>query len=153
MANKQSAGLLIYRKLKTNLEVFLVHPGGPFWKNKDLAAWSIPKGEFDENEEPLQAAVREFLEETGLKAQGKFITLPPVVQKGGKKILAWALEQDFDAGAIRSNQFEMEWPPRSGKFQRFPEVDRGSWFTIVEAAKKINAGQANLLVELARLLA
>ncbi|KAA9039081.1 NUDIX domain-containing protein [Ginsengibacter hankyongi] len=148
MAKKQSAGLLLYRTGKNVLEVFLVHPGGPFWKNKDEGAWSIPKGEFGENEEPLKAAIREFLEETGKVVFGKFLKLNPVKQKSGKDIFAWALEKNIDAAQIVSNNFEMEWPPHSGKFQNFPEVDRGEWFLINEAKKKINAAQVSLLTEL-----
>lgn len=148
MTKKQSAGLLLYRKNKTTLEVFLVHPGGPLWKNKDEGSWSIPKGEFDENEEPLQAAIREFLEETGIPVSGEFMELSPIQQKSGKKVFAWALEKNIDSANIVSNHFEMEWPPRSGKFQEFPEVDKGAWFTINEAKKKINVMQAALIKEL-----
>ena len=119
-----------------------MHPGGPFWKNKDEKAWSIPKGEFEENENPLHAAIREFFEETGIAVSGEFTELTPVVQKGGKKVFAWALKKDIDAAIIQSNHFEMEWPPRSGKYQSFPEIDKGGWFTIDEAVKKINATQA-----------
>ncbi|MEP6927709.1 MAG: NUDIX domain-containing protein [Ginsengibacter sp.] len=152
MKPKKSAGILLYRKSKNVLEVFLVHPGGPFWKNKDEAAWSIPKGEFDENEEPLQAAIREFLEETGITVSGNFIELTPVILKTGKKVFAWALEKNIDANIIVSNHFEMEWPPRSGKFQNFPEVDKGGWLTIDEAKKKINAMQFALIEELQKKL-
>lgn len=152
MAKKQSAGLVLYRRYKNILEVFLVHPGGPLWKNKDAASWSIPKGEFDENEEPLQAAIREFLEETGIPVSGEFIELKPIIQKGGKKVFAWALEKNVDAATVRSNHFEMEWPPRSGKYQSFPEVDKGAWFTIDEATKKINGMQAALIEELQKKL-
>jgi predicted NUDIX family NTP pyrophosphohydrolase len=151
MAKKQSAGLLLYR-YKNILEVFLVHPGGPLWKNKDETAWSIPKGEFDEAEEPMQAAIREFLEETGITVSGKFIELTPVIQKGGKKVFAWALEKNIDAAGIRSNNFEMEWPPRSGKYQSFPEIDKGAWFAIDEAGKKINSMQVALIEELKKKL-
>ena len=135
------------------MEVFLVHPGGPLWKNKDDTAWSIPKGEFDEDEEPLQAAIREFLEETGIPVSGEFIELKRVVLKGGKKVFAWALKKNIDADLIQSNHFEMEWPPRSGKYQSFPEVDKGAWFTIDEAKKKINGMQAALIEELQKKLA
>lgn len=152
MAKNQSAGLLLYR-YKNMLEVLLVHPGGPLWKNKDETAWSIPKGEFDETEEPMKAAIREFLEETGISVSGKFIELTPVIQKGGKKVFAWALEKNIDATAIRSNNFEIEWPPRSGKYQSFPEIDKGAWFTIDEAIKKINVKQAALIEELQKKLA
>ena len=151
MAKNQSAGLLLYR-YKNRLEIFLVHPGGPLWKNKDNTAWSIPKGEFDENEEPLPAAIREFSEETGIPVSGEFIELKPVIQKGGKKVFAWALEKNIDAATIRSNHFEMEWPPRSGKYQSFPEIDKGAWFTIDEAKKKINVMQAALIEELQKKL-
>jgi predicted NUDIX family NTP pyrophosphohydrolase len=148
MTMKKSAGLLLYRKNKNKLEVFLVHPGGPLWKNKDEGAWSIPKGEFDENEAPLQAAIREFSEETGNTISGRFMQLRSVVQKSGKTVLAWAIEKNIDAATINSNNFEMEWPPRSGKLQNFPEIDKGEWFLINEAKKKINAAQVSLLTEL-----
>ena len=148
MTKRTSAGLLLYRKNKNMLEVFLVHPGGPLWKNKDEGVWSIPKGELDENEEPLHAAIREFSEETGHSVSGRFMQLKPVVQQSGKKVLAWAIEKNIDAANIRSNNFEMEWPPRSGKLQSFPEVDQGEWFVMSEAKKKINAAQIALLTEL-----
>ena len=148
MAQKQSAGLLLYRRSFPTIEIFLVHPGGPFWKNKDEAAWSIPKGEFDDSEEPLQAATREFLEETGIAVSGNFMKLNPVIQKGGKKVFAWALEKNIDTANIHSNTFEIEWPPKSGKFQSFPEIDRGEWFTIDVAKKKINKMQADLIEQL-----
>jgi predicted NUDIX family NTP pyrophosphohydrolase len=148
MAQKQSAGLLLYRRSFSIIEIFLVHPGGPFWKNKDEAAWSIPKGEFDDSEEPLKAATREFLEETGIAVSGNFMELNPVIQKGGKKVFAWALEKNIDAANIHSNTFEMEWPPKSGKFQSFPEIDRGAWFTIDVAKEKINKMQADLIEQL-----
>ena len=144
---KQSAGLLLYRR-KSNLEVFLVHPGGPLWTKKDLGAWSIPKGEFDE-EEPLLAAKREFQEETGFDApQGEYISLKQVTQKSGKIVHAWAVEGEVDAEHIHSNDFEMQWPPRSGKVQSFPEIDRAAWFSIDEALQKINPAQARLIQEL-----
>src|SRR4051812_42845541 len=118
-----SAGLLVYRLVEGGLEVFLVHPGGPFWAAKDLAVWSIPKGEYALGEDPLAAALREFQEETGHTVSGQFQPLSPVKQPGGKVVSAWAVQGDFDASVIVSNTFSMEWPPRSGKFQRFPEVD------------------------------
>jgi predicted NUDIX family NTP pyrophosphohydrolase len=150
--SKQSAGLLLYRNQKNDLEVFLVHPGGPFWAKKDLGVWSIPKGEF-EQEEPLLAAKREFSEETGLPAPGgEYIPLAPVRQKGGKTVHVWAVEAEIDAGQLRSNSFEMEWPPRSGKMQAFPEIDRGAWFPIQEALEKINPGQGGLVRELVKKL-
>lgn len=152
MGKNQSAGLLLYR-YNNNLEVFLVHPGGPLWKNKDETAWSIPKGEFLQDEDPLHAAVREFAEETGIHVSGEFMPLEPVIQKGGKKVLAWALEKNIDAAAIQSNFFEMEWPPRSGKYQSFPEIDKGAWFKTDEAKKKINTRQSALIEELEKKLA
>ena len=149
---KQSAGLLLYRQRKNHLEVFLVHPGGPLWAKKDLGSWSIPKGEFDE-EEPLLAAKREFQEETGFDApQGEYIPLKHVTQKSGKIVHAWAVEAEIEAEQIHSNSFEMEWPPRSGKRQAFPEIDRGAWFPIGEALAKINPKQAELITELVKKL-
>lgn len=153
MMTKQSAGILVYRKMVTGGEVFLVHPGGPFWKNKDEGAWSIPKGEFDDSENPMDAAKREFLEETGISLSGDFIELKPVKLKSGKKVFAWAVEKNIDAGNIASNTFEMEWPPRSGKFQSFPEVDKGEWFSFEKARKKINVMQVALLDQLEKTLA
>jgi predicted NUDIX family NTP pyrophosphohydrolase len=151
--SKQSAGLLLYRKQTDHLGVFLVHPGGPFWAKKDRGSWSIPKGEFD-GEDALVAAKREFYEETGLPAPlGEYIPLTPISQKGGKTVHAWAVEGELDAGQIRSNSFEMEWPPRSGKRQSFPEIDRGAWFPIQDALEKINPGQAGLINELMEKLA
>jgi predicted NUDIX family NTP pyrophosphohydrolase len=148
----RSAGILVYRRGEAGLEIFLVHPGGPFWAKKDLGAWSIPKGEFGEDEEPLAAALREFAEETGQTIAGDFVTLTPVRQKSRKVVHAFAIEGDVDAEALVSNEFEMEWPPRSGKIQRFPEVDRATWFPLAEAKQRINAGQLPLLDELARAL-
>ncbi|MGH7033491.1 MAG: NUDIX domain-containing protein [Stellaceae bacterium] len=152
MASKRSAGLLLYRKRHGGLEVFLVHPGGPFWAKKDDGAWTIPKGEIDEGEDALAAAIREFAEETGTALAGEFRALPPVRQAGGKTVLAWALAGDLDPASIRSNEFEMEWPPKSGKRRRFPEVDRGRWFALEEARRKINKAQIALLDALAALL-
>jgi predicted NUDIX family NTP pyrophosphohydrolase len=150
---QQSAGLLLYRKGKDGWEVFLVHPGGPLWAKKDLGAWSIPKGEFDQ-EDSLLAAKREFTEETGLPAPGgAYIPLAPVRQKGGKTVYVWGVEAEIDAGQIRSNSFEMEWPPKSGKRGSFPEIDKGAWFPIQEALEKINPGQAGLIHELVEKLA
>ncbi len=147
---KQSAGILLYRKQSNVLQVFLVHPGGPFFKNKDAGAWSIPKGEFLDNEDGLIAAKREFLEETGQAIDGDFIKLAPVKLKSGKTVLAWAVEGDIDHTAVISNHFEMEWPPRSGKTASFPEVDKAGWFDIAEAATKLNAAQVKLLEELSK---
>jgi len=128
-----------------------VHPGGPFWKNKDLGAWSVPKGEYT-NEDPLEAAKREFFEETSFRIEGDFRRLKPIVQKGGKQVTAWALEGELDAGAIKSNEFEIEWPFRSGKRISIPEVDRAAWFSLEEAREKINPAQVALVDELAELL-
>jgi predicted NUDIX family NTP pyrophosphohydrolase len=145
MATKASAGLLVYRLRKASLEVFLVHPGGPYWTNKDLGAWSIPKGELSEGEDLLDAAKREFHEETGFVLQGSFVALPPLKQAGGKLVHAWAVRGDCDADAITSNTFSMEWPPRSGQHRKFPEVDRAEWFAIEVARRKILKGQIGLL--------
>jgi len=145
---KRSAGILAWRRRPDGPEFFLVHPGGPFWKNKDDGAWSIPKGEIDPDEEPLSAAQREFEEETGLEIAGTFTPLAPVKIASGKVIEAWAIEHDLDADAIRSNTFAMEWPPRSGKRQAFPEVDRAAWFPTAIALQKVTAGQRPLLMQL-----
>jgi predicted NUDIX family NTP pyrophosphohydrolase len=148
---KQSAGLLLYRRRHGRLEVFLVHPGGPFWARKDAGDWSIPKGEFGEDEEPLAAARREFVEETGFVAEGDFMPLTPVTQAGGKVVYAWAVEGDCDPGALRSNTFTLEWPPKSGQEQEFPEVDRAGWFDLKTAKERINKAQIGLLQELERI--
>jgi len=145
---KNSAGLLMYRYQKGILQVFLVHPGGPYWAKKDLGSWSIPKGEFTPDEDPLEAARREFEEEAGSPAAGHFRPLTPIRQPGEKMVHAWAFEGDCDPSAIKSNTFSMEWPPRSGKYQEFPEVDRAEWFTIETAKDKILKGQVGLLDEL-----
>jgi predicted NUDIX family NTP pyrophosphohydrolase len=151
MAKKKAAGLLLYRFRDSELQVFLIHPGGPFWAKKDMGAWAIPKGEFEEDEHPLDAAKREFHEETGCTAEGNFVPLRPLKQRGGKTVYAWAVEGDCDADAITSNLFSMEWPPRSGKHREFPEVDRAAWFTLKEAKEKIQPAQVALLEELERL--
>lgn len=147
---KLSAGILMYRCRDGTLQVFLVHPGGPLWAKKDLGAWSIPKGETDPGEDALFAARREFGEETGFPVSGRFIPLSPVRLKSGKMVQAWAVEGDFDPDAVRSNTFSMEWPPRSGRQQKFPEIDRAAWFGLEEAKRKINEGQIPLLEELGR---
>ncbi len=152
MTKKKSAGILAFRRIASGLEIFLMHPGGPFWKKKDLAAWSIPKGEIGENEEETEAAKREFNEETGMKIKGELIPLQPVIQKNGKTVIAWAVEQDIDATKIISNLFEVEWPPKSGKFQQFPEMDRAAWFSLSDAKKKIIQGQFPLIEELISIL-
>ena len=148
MPKKTSAGILLYRRKGKDLQVFLVHPGGPFWAKKDLGAWSLPKGEFADGEDPLAAAKREFTEETGFPIDGNFRALRPLRQPSGKTIYAWAVEGDCDPEALRSNTFEMEWPPKSGRRQEFPEVDRAAWFSIDEARDQIIAGQAPFLDEL-----
>lgn len=144
-----SAGILLYRLQNNELQVFLVHPGGPFWKNKDEGAWSVPKGEYAAGDNPLDAAKREFYEETGQNIDGQFSPLQPVKLKSGKTVNAWAVEGDIDPTEIKSNFFEIEWPPRSGKKQEFPEVDRGEWFNLDEARIKINPAQIKLIEELA----
>lgn len=148
---KKSAGILLYKMVNKDLHIFLVHPGGPFWKNKDLGSWSIPKGEFTD-EEPLQAARREFEEETGLSIQGDFTELRPVKLKSGKLIFAWALQHDIDPSTIKSNTFELEWPPKSGRFQSIPEIDQAGWFPISLALQKINPAQGNLILQLISIL-
>lgn len=147
----KSAGILLYRKTNNGLQVFLVHPGGPFFKNKDVGAWSIPKGEFMDDEEPLTAARREFEEETGQAINGDFIELEPVRLKSGKTVHAWAVEGDINHETITSNLFEIEWPPKSGKKQSFPEIDQAGWFNIDKAKLKVNAAQVGLIEELERL--
>jgi predicted NUDIX family NTP pyrophosphohydrolase len=143
-----SAGLLMYRRRPEGLQVLLVHPGGPLWEKKDDGYWTIPKGEIDPGEEPLTAARREFEEETGIKPVGPFMPLVPVTQKGGKIVHAWAFEGDMDATKIKSNTFSMEWPPKSSKWMRFPEIDRGEFFDLKRARKKIKPAQAAFLDEL-----
>ena len=140
----------MFRKSRSLIEVFLVHPGGPFWKNKDAGAWSIPKGEYSDEEEPLAAARREFQEETGFVASGKFLPLGEIAQPSGKTVIAWALEGDCPAEEIHSNTFAMEWPPKSGRHRQFPEVDRAAWFDLEEARKRILPGQAKFLDRLAK---
>ena len=147
---RTSAGVLAYRVRDGVLEVLLVHPGGPFWTNKDAGAWSIPKGEFDADEDALAAAKREFEEETGTAIDGAFVALPPCKLRGGKTVHAWAVEADLDVAQLRSNTFEIAWPPRSGRMQSFPEVDRYGYFTLDEAAQKLNAGLRTLLDALAQ---
>jgi predicted NUDIX family NTP pyrophosphohydrolase len=146
---KISAGLLMYRNRDGRLEVLLVHLGGPFWKNKDAGAWSIPKGEINPGEEELAAAQRELQEETGLIAAGEFLPLGTVKHKSGKKVVAWAFRGDCDPGAMKSNTFEMEWPPKSGKMARFPEIDRADFFTVEAAREKMHAAEFELVTRLA----
>jgi predicted NUDIX family NTP pyrophosphohydrolase len=148
VAKRVSAGILLHRLRSGTLEVFLVHPGGPFWRGKDAGAWSIPKGEVEEGDDLLKTAQREFEEETGSRVSGEFFALTPLKQKSGKVVHAWALSGDIDASSVRSNTFSMEWPPRSGRQQEFPEVDRGAWFTIAVAREKILPGQRGFLDQL-----
>lgn len=150
---KTSAGLLLFRRRGDAVEVFLVHPGGPFWKHKDLGAWTIPKGEIAEGEDPLDAAKREFEEETGFALDGPFHALAPVRQASGKIVHAWAVEGDLNPELIRSNTFGLEWPPGSGRVLEVPEVDRGAWFLPDEAQSRINPGQAPLIAQLLSTLA
>ena len=146
---KRSAGILMYRRRpRGSVELLLAHPGGPFWVKKDLGAWSIPKGEYAQGEDPLSVARREFEEETGMKISGQFLELGELVAPGRKIVTAFALEGDFDPAALRSNLFELEWPPRSGKRKSFPEVDRAQWFSPAEARQKILAGQREFISRL-----
>jgi predicted NUDIX family NTP pyrophosphohydrolase len=149
---KRSAGILLFRHRDANLEVFLVHPGGPFWAKKDLGSWSIPKGEYGDGDDPLTGAKREFQEETGFTVEGAFIALGELKQAGGKVVTAWALEHDIDPKKIQSNTFEMEWPPKSGKTKSFPEVDAGAWFTLATAREKSLKGQLEFLARLEAVL-
>lgn len=144
----QSAGILLYRMKNSIPEVFLVHPGGPFWSKKDLNAWSIPKGEFKEGESPLEAAIREFEEETGFKIKGDFIALDPVKQKGGKTVCCFAVNGDLDAALVKSNSFTLEWPPSSGLIKSFPEIDKAQWFDFHTALIKINKAQGDFIEQL-----
>jgi predicted NUDIX family NTP pyrophosphohydrolase len=146
---KRSAGILVFRRKGAQLEVLLVHPGGPFWKNKEAGAWSIPKGEPQEGEALLSAAQRELREEIGLEAQGDLRDLGTIQQKGGKTVHAWAFEVDPATAVVQvSNSFELEWPPRSGKMQTFPEIDRAEFFSLEEAQTRINQAQSAFLERL-----
>ena len=149
---KRSAGVLIWRRNGGALEVLLVHPGGPFWRNRDQGAWQIPKGGIDEGEEPAAAALREVEEELGLVLEGELQPLDEIRQAGGKWVVAFSLEHDFDAEQIRSNEFEVEWPPKSGKFARFPEVDEARWMSFPEARRMMLPSQSPLLDRLAETL-
>ena len=148
---KKSAGILLYRRMKGEIEFFLVHPGGPFWAKKDEGAWSIPKGLYEDNEEPLAAAKREFTEETGISIDGSFVDLGNFKQPSGKMISAWALEFDCDPSKIKSNSFSLEWPPKSGRIQEYPEVDRAGWFPPVDGLSKILKGQRPIIERLLHL--
>lgn len=147
----KSAGLLMYRRAGAGaLEVLLAHPGGPFWRGKEDGAWTIPKGEYEDDEQPLAAAIREFGEETGFDVSPPFLALGEIAQKSGKRITAWAFEGECDPARLRCNSFEIEWPPRSGRRQSFPEIDRVQWFTLDTARQKINPAQRALLERLAQ---
>lgn len=146
--SKKSAGLLLFREVAGHLQVLLVHPGGPFWAKKDEGAWSIPKGEFEEDEDPLAAAKREFEEETGFAPTGEVIPLEPLRQPSGKLVYAWAMRGNFDPAQLKSNTFSMEWPPKSGRQQEFPEIDRAAWHSVEAARHKILKGQVAFLLQL-----
>ena len=145
---KQSAGILLYRNIGTETEFFLIHPGGPYFAKKDNGYWTIPKGELEPDEEPLECAIREFKEETGYLPSAPFILLQTITQKGGKKVFCWAAAGDLDPETITSNTFEIEWPPRSGKMKEFTEIDKAGWFNFEEARVLINERQIPLLGEL-----
>jgi predicted NUDIX family NTP pyrophosphohydrolase len=145
---KRSAGILMFRRRGGEIEVLLMHPGGPFWAKKDAGAWSLPKGEYAQGEDALAVAKREFEEETGARPDGKFLPLGEVVQAGGKIVTAWALEGDFDPATLTSNRFELEWPPNSGRKVSFPEVDRALWFSPAEARQKILPAQHEFITRL-----
>jgi predicted NUDIX family NTP pyrophosphohydrolase len=149
---KKSSGLLLFRTVAGRLEVLLVHPGGPFWAKRDDGTWSIPKGEFDDDEDPLSAAKREFEEEVGIIPTGEFIRLEPLRQPSGKLVYAWAANADFDPATLRSNTFSMERPPKSGRRQEFPEIDQAAWFTSDAAKHKLLKGQVPFIEQLQELL-
>jgi predicted NUDIX family NTP pyrophosphohydrolase len=150
---KRSAGILLYRVGPDGPEVLLVHPGGPFWAKRDLGAWSIPKGEYEDDEDPRACALREFGEELGTPPpEGPLTELGEIRQRGGKSVVAWALRGDLDVAAIRSNTFAVEWPPRSGRMREFPEVDRADWFPLDRARERLNPAQAPFIDRLAELL-
>lgn len=151
--SKQSAGILLYRKIHKTIEVLLVYPGGPYFSGKDVGNWTVPKGEFTEEEEvPLQAAIREMEEETGFRPEGPFTALSPIKQKSGKIVHCWAQESNLDVTTIVSNTFELEWPPKSGKRKTFPEIEKAAWFTLEAAKEKINERQLPLLEELQQII-
>ncbi len=146
--SKKSAGILLYRIREGKVEVLLAHPGGPLWVKKDEGYWSIPKGEFTDDEEPIEAAKREFYEETGARVSGKFVALTPVTQRSGKLVYGFAIKGEFDISLFKSNTFKMEWPPNSGRLQEYPEIDRVEWFDPERAREKIIPAQHSFLDEL-----
>jgi predicted NUDIX family NTP pyrophosphohydrolase len=146
--SKKSAGFLLFRFIADQLEVLLVHPGGPFWSKRDDGAWSIPKGEFNESEDPLEAAKREFEEEIGKSVTGEAIPLKPLRQPSGKMVYAWGIKGDFDPETLKSNTFSMEWPPKSAQFQEFPEIDKAQWFSLEVAKIKVLKGQVGFIEQL-----
>jgi predicted NUDIX family NTP pyrophosphohydrolase len=150
---KRSAGILVYRQREGALEVFLVHPGGPFWAKKDRGAWTVPKGEYTDAEQPLDAAIREFKEETGFDLRGKFVELGTITQASGKVVSAWACAGDLDPEKLISNSCQIEWPPHSGRSMTIPEVDRGGWFSLAEAKARILPAQQPFLDRLKKLVA
>jgi len=142
----------MYRFRNNKPEFLIVHPGGPFWSNKDLGIWSIPKGEFTDDEDPLDAAKREFYEETGSQIHGDFLSLTPKTQKNGKEVYAFAIENDLDAATVKSNTFKIEWPPKSGREQEFPEIDKAEWFDLETSLQKLNEAQSEFIYELVQML-
>ena len=150
---RKSAGVLLYRRAGDGVELLIVHPGGPFWAKRDEGAWSIPKGEYAEDEDPLEAAKREFVEELGKLPRGAITALGEIRQKAGKVVTAFALEGDFDCATFKCNSFEIEWPPKSGKRASFPEIDQAQWFSLEEARRRINPAQAELIGRLEEELA
>jgi len=149
---KKSAGILVYKYAAQEIRFLLLHPGGPFWKSKDIGAWTIPKGEIENGDDPFQTALKEFEEETGSSITGNFIQLNPIVQKGGKTIYVWAVEGDFNCQTFHSNTFDMEWPPKSGQLKQFPEIDKAEWYDLETSKMKINPAQFALITEVLTIL-
>ncbi len=149
---KKSAGILVYKYVDQEIHFLLLHPGGPFWKSKDIGAWTIPKGEIENGDDPFQTALKEFEEETGTSITGNFIQLNPIKQKGAKTIFAWAVEGDFNCETFHSNTFDMEWPPKSGQLKKFPEIDKAEWYDLETSKMKINPAQFALITEVLTIL-